>query len=217
MEPHQFVEKHDGLNNVGRIRTHGTPFGAAIAGIASHRPRRVRRIAPLVVLDQRVGAQDRRLQVFRIASHLVQPKVSVPILADHMGFHIVLPVRTPAAIARDPRIGRWVWHLCPRIIRGSAAVLQLIIDEVLEHGHGTRISRIRVKTLHKTLHHCSKISRRVCPFLIGNQLVGRAIEVEATVKVVESLPVVLIPEDGPLRKNMRRVGIANVVGHRPGK
>src|ERR1700722_7264039 len=134
-----------------------------------------------------------------------------------MRFNVILAMPAPAAVVTGPGIGRWVWHLSPRIVRRSAAVLQFVINEVLKEGESPRVSGVWIETFHKTLQHGSQISSRVGPGLVGDQLVGRAIKIEATVKIIKSLAVVLIQQDGPLRKKGGREGIADIVGHRPGQ
>jgi len=46
---------------------------------------------------------------------------------------------------------------------------------------------------------------------------AQAVNVEAAMEIMQVLAIVLIPEDVPLGKDVRGVGVADVVGHGPGQ
>ena len=50
---------------------------------------------------------------------------------------------------------------------------------------------------------------------IGLQFERSAVKIETTIKIRKPLPVVLIPENGPLREDVGRIGITRVLGHGP--
>lgn len=53
--------------------------------------------------------------------------------------------------------------------------------------------------------------------LVRHEFECAAVEIEATIKVRQLLAIVLSPDNGPLREEIRRVGMSSVVRHRPGQ
>ena len=216
MQAQEFIEQHDGLNHVGRVSTHRLfATRTAVFCVTAHRPRGMRRVALVVVPDQRVGTADGCLQIFRVAGHFVKAEIGVAVFADDVRLDVVGSVGTPAFIVASTRIGRGVGHAGPGIIRWSRAMLEFIVHEVFEEGQHARIAGVGIEALDKALQHGAEVSRGVGPFLVGKEFVGGAVNVEAAVEIRQALAIVLIPENSPLRKNVRGIGIADVVGHRP--
>ena len=52
---------------------------------------------------------------------------------------------------------------------------------------------------------------------IGRQLEGGAVKIETAEEIRQTLAIVLIPNNGPLREKIGGVGISSAIGHRPGK
>ena len=80
-----------------------------------------------------------------------------------------------------------------------------------------RVAGVGIKALDKALHHRAQIAGRIDPMLVRHEFECGAVEIEATVKVRQPLAIVLIPDNCPLREEIRRVGISGVVRHRPGQ
>ena len=124
-------------------------------------------------------------------------------------------MRAPAGVALRTGIRRCIRNLRPGIALGSPSVLQLVIHEILQKDERARIAGVRIESLDESLQHRAEIARRVDPVGIGKHFESCAVEVEAAVEIRQSLAIVLIPQDGPLGEEVRRVGITGIVRNGP--
>src|SRR4029077_10869626 len=141
--------------------------------------------ALLVILYQGVGAADGRLQVFRIASPLIQAQAGVAVFSDHVRFNVVDSVRTPALVIPRTGIGGGIGHARPRIIRGRGAVFEFVVEEVFKEGQHAGIAGVGIKPFDESLQHGAKVAGGVGPLLVRDEFVGGLIDVEAAVVVVQ--------------------------------
>ena len=116
-----------------------------------------------------------------------------------MRLDVILPVFAPAGVAATAGIGRGVRHLCPGITLRSQAVLELIVHEIAQELQRAEIARIGVQALDEPLHHRAQVSGGIGPLLIRPQFKGDSVEIETAVEIGQSLSIILIPDDGPLR------------------
>src|SRR5271163_692151 len=103
------------------------------------------RISRLVVLDQRVGAPDRRHQIFGVAGHFIQAQVGVAVFSDDVGLNVILSVLAPAAIIGRAGIGGGIGHAGPGIACGSGAVFKFVVDEVFEKSQRARVTGVGIE------------------------------------------------------------------------
>ena len=67
------------------------------------------------------------------------------------------------------------------------------------------IARIGIQPLNKTFHHGSQITGRIGPVRLWLHFISGAVEIEAAVKLVDPLSVVLVPQKTPLGQQVRAV------------
>jgi len=79
------------------------------------------------------------------------------------------------------------------------------------------IAGVGVEALDETLHHGAQIAGGIHPMPVGGKFKRGAIKIEAAEIVRKALAIVLVPDDGPLREEIGRVGVAGVVGDGPGE
>src|ERR1700722_72367 len=129
----------------------------------------------------------------------------------------ILAVVAPTRVSARAWIRGRIRNLRPNVVLRSGAVLEFVVDEILEKFQRVRIASIGIKPLDEALHHGAQITGRVYPVGIRRQLVRGAVKIKAAVEVRKPLPIKLVPYDSPLRKKMRRVRVARVIGHGPRK
>ena len=164
--------------------------------MAAERPRRIILVADFVIVHQRRGTANRRLQIFCLSGHFVQPQVRVAVFANHMGLDEIFAVLAPAGIISCAWICGRIWHTAPRILRWRCAVLQFVVDEMFQEFQRARIACVRLQTFDKSLHHGAQVAGRVHIMHVRNQFISLAIEIEAAIKIRQPLAIVLIPDNG---------------------
>src|SRR5258707_9829061 len=86
---------------------------------------------------------------------------------------------------------------------------------MLQELHCVRIAGVGIEPLDKTLHHGAQITGGIGPVRVRRHLIGGAVKIKTAIVVRKTLAMVLIPDDGPLRKKIGGVGVAGAVGHWP--
>ena len=170
-----------------------------------------------VVLRQRLGAADGLTQVARVAGHLVQAQIGIPVFAHHVWLHVILAQIAPSRVARRARIRRRVRYLRVGIPLRRQSVLQFVIKEGSQKCQCPRIASIGIQPLHEALHHGAQIPRRVSPVRVRMPFEGGAVKVHAAIEIRQPLAIVLVPHNRPLTQKVRGVGVTRILRHGKGQ